>query len=203
MSDPLFPSTLMSPTAPNTERDINRGGRRPRHGVRQLARQLAVVKPTGTSTPPPPVPRRMVRALNRLQRDLDARPMETIRDGLVDAIAADTIIEQRANRELLASPDLRNELGLSKFKFWIAGRLDRARDQLIQLERLRADRAGTPCRDCGARLADLHAYLTHHDECPKRAAEPASDDDAADEPDIQPEAAEAASEPGCSEEVQP
>jgi hypothetical protein len=171
--------------------------------VRQLARQLAVVKPTGTATPPSPVPRRMVRALNRLQRALDAHPLETIRDGLVDGIACDTLIEQRANRELLASAELRSEQALAKFKYWVGNRLDRQREQLVQLERQRTDRAGTPCRDCGERFADLHAYLAHHDQCPavltKPTPEPASDAEPQDETETEATPGDAASEPECSE----
>jgi hypothetical protein len=110
------------------------------HGVRQLARQLAVVKaPDGAV--PVPLDLRTRRALNRLQRDLDVKTAETIRDGLVDGISCGTILYQKALRELLTSPDLRKEQGLAKFTYWLGNHLDRQRDQLLQLESQRAAKA--------------------------------------------------------------
>ncbi len=131
----------------------NRGGRPPRHGVHALAQQLGV----GRRPDAQRLERRTSRALNRLQRQLDANPLETIRDHLVDGIACDTIIEQKANRELLASAELRNEQGLAKFKFWIGNRLDRQRDQLILLERQRAAKAVPSLDDYIAARSNGHA----------------------------------------------
>jgi hypothetical protein len=110
----------------------SKGGRPPRHGVRLLARQLGS---------PSTLPRPVKRALARLQRELDAKPVETVRDTMVIDVSVGTLLYQRALHELMASPDLRKEGGLAKFAYWIGNHLGRQRDQLLQLEHQRAAKA--------------------------------------------------------------
>ncbi len=115
--------------------------RPPSHGVRQAAVALGVVKPSRAATAPT-LTARIRRRRKRLLRELETKPLETISRDLRKAVTDGTIIDEQSADWLLrvlddpevASADV---LGVSKFRYWNGNRLDRQRDQLVELERMR------------------------------------------------------------------
>ena len=133
-------------------------GRPPTHGVRSVARILGVVKVNGA---PVRLDKRTKRARDRLQQQLEAAPIETVRSLLIENISNGHILGQMADAILLTSPDLRNETGLAKFVGWINNRTRRASELLVLLERGAAgDQAGDVCPKCAGRFA-LSDYVKH------------------------------------------
>src|SRR5262249_34328285 len=84
-------------------------GRRPTHGVRQLARRVQEQR-LAPRTPRP---------LANLHHAIAAEPLDAVRAHLIGRIARKELIAQRAEAALLAEGDLLLATGLGKFAGWL------------------------------------------------------------------------------------
>src|SRR5262245_27097825 len=104
------------------------------HGGRRLSIELGVRRQVGRR---PRLSDHTRRALARLQRRLDAAPIEATRDGLVDSISRATILQDHCDAAMLAAAeagDLANQQSLGRLAYWFSNRLDRERELLLLLE---------------------------------------------------------------------
>lgn len=134
------------------------GGRPATHAVRQSAADLDLVKPRKEGRRLSRSAARTRRAVKRIERRLREAPLATVREDIERSVAAQTVIERRAHDFLLTLlPDTDHPttepvpldvlLGLTKFVHWIGARLDRNRDQLLELLRVERAQAGGTLAD--------------------------------------------------------
>src|SRR5262249_43563787 len=113
------------------------------------------------------------RALARLQKALDLKPAQAVRDQLTDSISRGTLLEQFIDRALLMAAernDLASHESLAKMQHWLTNRTTRRLEMLLAVEDRRARESEVYlCRRCGVSWSAA-TYATHN--C--RSAEQAS-----------------------------
>jgi hypothetical protein len=113
MSDRLIPPTLMNPTRPDTERDTNRGGRPPRHALRQ-AERLVMNHRLRTNS-------RLGRAVAQIEQKLADEPLDTLRDNYRGRIARKEVLAQIGEQYVIKTGDT----GPMKWLVWLWNSLRR------------------------------------------------------------------------------
>jgi hypothetical protein len=152
--------------------------RPPEHGIHTLAADLAVVKLPRRVRERPSL--RVRRAVERLQRQLDEKPIEAVRDGINDTVSRLTVASQTAEEKIqhyLDTGQTDRALSVGRLAYWLGNRLDRNREMLVQLEQRRdADR-----------LPSLSEYLASRTTASPAVAAPATEP----QPAVSADAAEA------------